>query len=231
MQLVCVGLTGEDRIDVYEQRGEEGLVLCGEAACPGVVYLTADPGGRRLFAATGPSAELLAYDIDPRTGALSPLGAIPNAEAHEPNDWQPGGQRPDAANFIATDRSGKWLLSAHYSAASASVHAINPEGTIAPTPTSRVQTARGCHCIRTSLDNRWAFATCIAAGTWPSEPRGGNRIFMFAFDDETGVLTPTGELAPATPPPGGVISGLLNRCATLNASPQSVPCWGLPLTW
>ena len=39
--------------------------------------------------------------------ALSPLGAIPNAEAHEPNAWQPGGQRPDAANFIAPGRPAR----------------------------------------------------------------------------------------------------------------------------
>src|SRR5207302_4799721 len=86
--------------------------------------------------------------------------------------------------WLATDRSGRFLLSAYYEGRGISVHPIGSDGIVQDPPIERLETARGAHCFQTDPTNRYAFASHIAGD------RGPNAIYQFRFDASSGRLTP-----------------------------------------
>jgi 6-phosphogluconolactonase len=87
---------------------------------------------------------------------------------------------------MATDRSGRYLLSAYYLAGKAAVHAIDGDGYVIDPPMEWRDTGRGAHCFQTDPSNRFAFVPHIA------DEGGRNAIFQFRFDATTGRLSPNG---------------------------------------
>jgi 6-phosphogluconolactonase len=181
-----------------------------------IVRFSVDPGAGKLTpieetpAAGGPSAFALSPDrsvlyigyrgtpaiescrIDSTSGALTSLGRV--AIEHAPT-------------YLATDRTGKYLLSAHYQGGYATVHPLGSDGAVSGPAIDRQNTAPGAHAILTDPSNGFAFVPHIARLNDnvlepPKNNPGPNFIAQFRFD------AATGRLSPSTPfkldPPGPI---------------------------
>lgn len=130
-----------------------------------VMPLALGPKRRVLYAArrSEPLA-VLSFAIDATSGALTPLGEAP---------------LPYSMASIATDRSGRWLLSASYGGHLVAVSPISADG-VAQAATQVVPTGPNAHAIATDASNRFVFATNLGAGL----------VLQLRFDASTGRLTP-----------------------------------------
>ena len=126
------------------------------------------PDQRYLYVGRRDAIAISSYRIDPADGSLDPIGAA--ALAADPC-------------YLATDRSGNYLLSAYYNAGHAAVHPINAAGVATAPPVEWRATGTGAHCFQTDPGNRYAFVPHIAANDGP------NAIFQFRFDPATGHIT------------------------------------------
>jgi len=101
----------------------------------------------------------------------------------------------DAPTFLATDRPGKYLLSAYYQGGYAAVHPLGSDGAVGGPPLDRHDTAIGAHAIATDPSNRFAFVPHIArlqdnVLEPPKNNPGPNFIAQFRFGAQSGRLTP-----------------------------------------
>ncbi len=81
--------------------------------------------------------------------------------------------------YIATDRSGRFLLAASYPNNKVTVNLIAPDGTVQP-PKQIVPTEPNAHAIQPDAANRFVLATSL----------GGTLARQFRFDAATGTLSP-----------------------------------------
>src|SRR5439155_19027460 len=100
----------------------------------------------------------------------------------------------DAPTFLATDRTGKYLLSAYYQGGYAAVHPLGSAGAVGDPPLDRHDTAIGAHAIATDPSNRFAFVPHIArlqdnVLEPPKNNPGPNMIMQYKFDAASGRLT------------------------------------------
>ena len=121
-----------------------------------------------LYVGRRDSQEIASYRIDPLSGRISLIGAAPLQG--EPV-------------YVATDRTGRFVLSAYYYQSTAGVHTVGQDGVVALPPVEWRYTGGGAHAMLTDRSNRFAFVPHIAN-------RGPNAIFQFRFDENTGRLTP-----------------------------------------
>ncbi len=91
---------------------------------------------------------------------------------------------PSGACYVATDRTGRFLLSAYYADGAVAVHGIGDDGVAAGPALCRLDTGTGAHSLETDRTNRYAFACTIA------KPVGSNAVHQFRFDERTGALRP-----------------------------------------
>ena len=145
----------------------------------GPAPLAIDPERRFLYVGRRGTRELSSFRIDPGTGGLSLIGTVSLREG-EPV-------------YMATDRRGRFVLSAYYHQSKTAVHPIDDNGVAGTPPIEWLHTASGAHCIQTDPSNRFAFVPHIAG-------KGPNAIFQFRFDEGTGRLTPN---SPPTVSPEG----------------------------
>jgi 6-phosphogluconolactonase len=166
-----VALSGEDRVAVYENDPTSGrLEARGDHAVAGGPYpLAVNPDRRFLYVGRVGDREISSFKIDPSSGGLSPIGSV--AIEEDPC-------------FLATDRTGGYLLSAYYFAGNVGVHRIDEDGAVVAPPIEWIETGPGAHSAQTDPSNRFAFAPSIA------QSHGPNLVFQFRFDDTTGRLTP-----------------------------------------
>ena len=134
----------------------------------GPAPMALDPGHRLLYVGRRASQQLSCYRIDRTTGGLSLVGTVPLQG--EPV-------------YVATDRTGGFVLSAYYYQSTAAVHRVGDDGVPVFPPVEWRYTAGGAHAILTDRSNRFAFVPHIAN-------RGPNAIFQFRFEAATGRLTP-----------------------------------------
>ena len=165
-----VSLQDDDRISIFTVDPGTGALAWQEdvAVDGGPAPLAIDPGKNFLYVGRRGKQEISSYRIDQRTGGLSLLGTAPLQG--EPV-------------YVATDRTGRFVLSAYYYQSTAAVHAVNGDGVATFPPIEWRYTAGGAHAIQTDPSNRFAFVPHIAN-------RGPNAIFQFRFDENTGRLTP-----------------------------------------
>lgn len=180
--VMYVSLQGDDKILRFALDPATGdLERVGETAVPGgPAPMVVDPARQVLHVARRGERRISSFRIDRDTGDLSLIGTVP---------------LPTDPCFIATDRGGRFLLSAYYEGRGVAVHPIGSDGSVMDPPAERRETARGAHCFQTDPSNRFAFVPHIAG-------RGPNEIWQFRFDEATGHLTPN---TPARVVPDGQV--------------------------
>jgi len=121
-----------------------------------------------MYVARRDDLRINSYRIDPSDGNLTEIGSI---------------SIPTDPCHMAMDRTGKFLLPAHYMGARAMVHWVGADGSLEADPVEDFQTAIGSHCFQTDRSNQFAFVPHI-------DNRGGaNAIYQFKFDEVTGKLS------------------------------------------
>lgn len=165
-----VALQGDDRILIFAMDPRTGGLDRRDAvAVPGgPAPLAISPQRTFLYVGRRGACEVSSFRIDQQTGGLTHIGAV--ALESDPC-------------YMATDRTGRFLLSAYYQAGKAAVHPINAHGVVSAPPVEWRDTARGAHCFQTDPSNTFAFVPHIAGN-------GPNAIFQFHFDAQTGHITP-----------------------------------------
>ena len=153
-------------LDVQAKKLHAVQTLAVEGA-PG--SLCVDPQKKYLYASLRSTNKLGSFRIDPETGSLKRLNEVSLSEGSN-------------AAFVATDRSGKWLLSASYSGGKVVVHKLDADGTIASPALQTIETAKTAHCIAVSRENTFVYVPHVAP----------NAVYQFRFDAKTGTLTDMG---------------------------------------
>jgi 6-phosphogluconolactonase len=186
---VC--LQEEDKIAAFTIDPETGrLTRQAEIAVsggPSVLAISLDR--RMLYLGQRTNPAISSFRIDQSTGALSPQGTV--STEHAPT-------------YLATDRAGRYLLSAYYQGGYAAVHPLGTDRAVGSPAVDRKDTANGAHAIQTDRSNRFAFVPHIArlhdnVLEPPRDNPGPNVIFQFRFDAQTGRLAPNSpsQVAPA----------------------------------
>jgi 6-phosphogluconolactonase len=169
---VYVGCTDSNEIHVLQlnpQNGDltpvEKMTIPGITKTAGSTPMAISPDKKFLFAATrGEPMVAASFRIDPATGKLSHI-------ANGPLDG--------SMAYIATDRSGRFLLAASYPNNKVTVNPIAPDGTVQP-PKQIIPTEPNAHAIQPDASNRFVLATSL----------GGNLVKQFRFDAASGTLSP-----------------------------------------
>ena len=140
------------------------------AAGANVMPMAVSPDNRHLYAAIRSAPLSVAtFAIDPGSGRLGRVATAP---------------LPDSMCSIATDATGRFLLSASYGGSVAAVSPIGADGAITAPAHQVVTTGKHAHAIRPDRTNRWVLVPTL----------GGDHINQYRFDAVAGRLTP------ATPP-------------------------------
>lgn len=171
---------GENKLLLFDVDGTSGaLVLRTEVALAGAPGpLAVDPTQGYLYIGLRSNKEVASFRINADDGALTEFGPRVTLEADP--------------CYLATDKTGRWLLAASYSGGRAFVHPINDDKTVDAAVAFSVQTEPCAHCIETDPTNRFTFLPHVA---------DSNVIYQYRFDERSGQLTPN---APAhiKPAPG-----------------------------
>ena len=138
------------------------------AVAGGPFTLAISPDRKYLYAGCREIPQLFSYRIDQANGSLTQNGSV-SLEANP--------------TYIATDRKGKFVLSAYYQGAHVGVHPIGDDGSVGGEPIEWLETATGAHAMQTDPTNSYAFVPHIAGN-------GPNAIYQFRFDENTGHITP-----------------------------------------
>jgi 6-phosphogluconolactonase len=182
---------------------ETATVATGGPATPGSMPLAISPNKKFLYAALRfEPYTVVSFAIDAKTGKLQQLGTAP---------------LPDSMAYIATDRTGKHLLSASYGGHKLSVSPIGAQGTVMPNATV-IPTGKNAHAVLTDPSNKYLFATNL----------GSDAILQRKFNAATGAVSDNAPAAVITKPgsgprhfvfhPNGKFFYLLNELdASLNA--------------
>jgi len=166
--LVYVSNADSRQISVLEldaQAGElkpvETVAVTGTA-----MPMAISPDKRHLYVSLRSQPfSVASFAIDPQTGKLAPLSTVP---------------LPDNMAYVATDRTGRFLLSASYGGDKIAINPIGPQGAVGAEPVQVVPTRKHAHAILTDRANRHLFASNL----------GGDVLLQFKFDAATGKVTP-----------------------------------------
>jgi 6-phosphogluconolactonase len=159
-----------------------GLTPVQRVTVPGILKggssmpLAISPDRRFLHAGVrGLPLVVASFRIDQLSGRLDHLGNAPLA---------------DAMAYLATDRSGRFLLGASYGGNRISVNPIGPQGFVQP-PQQVVATEPKAHAIIADPANRLVLATSL----------GGDIVLLLRLD------AASGRLVPAAPPSATIRPG------------------------
>ena len=168
---VYVGNADSQDVSVLELKSNGDLTPVETAAVPGPAKpggslpLAVSPDKKRLFVGLrNEPYSVVTFTIDAKTGKLTPLRPGPLA---------------DSMAYVATDRSGKFLLSASYGGNKVTVNPIGPDGVVQPAQ-QIMTTQPNAHCIVADPSNRYVLHTSL----------GGDLVYQDKFDAKTGKLTP-----------------------------------------
>jgi 6-phosphogluconolactonase len=162
---VYVGMAGGEIATLHLDLGTGNLTRRGTMAVGRAPASLARSADRQVLIAvdeaTGMAASLA---INPKTGALSPVGRAAT-----------GGAQPVDATV---DGTGKYVLTANSGSGSVSVLAIKTDGSLAAIETFRA--GAGAHAVAVHPANQVAMVANFRAGT----------VSQFTFNTGTGMLTP-----------------------------------------
>ena len=164
---VYVSLRNNNEIAVYKMNPSgsklelvEKLPVAGGPAPMGL-----DPTNNFLYAGQRETNTLSSFRIDRHTGRLSLINSIAAA---------------DNMAYVATDRTGRYLLTAYYASGKAAAYHIGP-GSVLQEPAIFILTDYvNAHSILTDPANKFAFIA----------DKGGDKIYQYKFDVNTGNLSP-----------------------------------------
>ncbi len=161
----------DDRISIYTVDPETGDLSLQEDVVVegGPAPLALSPNKELLYVGLRGSQQIAAYRVESPSGRLSVVGSVPLQG--EPV-------------YVATDRTGRYILSAYYYQSTAAVHTVDQRGVPTFPPIEWQFTAHGAHAMLTDRSNQFAYVPHIAN-------RGPNAIYQFGFDENSGRLTPT----------------------------------------
>jgi 6-phosphogluconolactonase len=170
---VYVANSGTQDLSVFALAAGGALVNLGAVAIqqPAVtgrsVVLALSPDAKFLYAgyASGPEQPRVA------TFSLAPAQPLPLRLADTP--------LAESVAYLATDRSGRFLLGASYAGNQVIVHAIDANGVVAGVR-QVVTTESKAHCILADPANRHVLHTSL----------GGDLVYQQLFDAGSGRLTP-----------------------------------------
>lgn len=173
---VYVGNADSNEIYVLQLDRQSGdLTVVEKVPIPGITKpgistpMAVSPDRRFLYAGTRGEPKIAAgYAIDPTSGKLKHVASGPLA---------------DSMAYIATDRTGRFLLGASYPGHKITVNPIGPQGTVQP-PQQVLPNHPNAHSILADAGNRYVLALTL----------GNDLVNQFKFDAATGML------APNTPP-------------------------------
>ena len=178
---VC--LQDEDKIAAFAIDGGTGRLSrqADVRLVGGPSVMALSPDRRVVYVGLRTQPGISSYRVDSATGALVPQGSV---------------SATDAPTFLATDRTGRYLLSAYYQGGYAAVHPLGADGAVGAPLLDRQETANGAHAIATDPSNRFAFVPHIAriqdnVLEPPKNIPGPNFIAQFRFDAATGRLAPS----------------------------------------
>jgi 6-phosphogluconolactonase len=177
-----IALQDDDKIAIFTMDGDTGqLAPKSEVAVPGGPSLLAISSDHNvLYAGHRTAPGISSYRIDPSSGGLTQHGVVEL-------------EGPPA--YLATDRTGRYLLYASYQGGYVAVHPIGDDGGVGGPAVESLETANGAHAILTDRSNRFAFVPHIARFNDNvlepiKESYGPNVIYQFKFDEHTVHLTP-----------------------------------------
>lgn len=157
--MVYVSNADDGTIGIYRLDEDKGTLTPQGAAkaAPMVMPMAQSPDRHFLYAAIRKEPfRMISYEVGP-DGELTKRGET---------------KLPDNMAYIATDRTGKWLLAASYFGDKVSVSPIGG-------PASQLlATGRNAHCILADSSNRFVFVTNL----------GADQILQYRFDAATGTL-------------------------------------------
>src|SRR6266550_595372 len=169
---VYVGNAESNEIYVLQldrQRGD--LTVVEKVAIPGIekpgisTPMSVSPDRRFLYVGTRGEPKVAAgFAIDPASGRLKHVASGPLA---------------DSMAYIATDRTGKFLLGASYPGHKLTVNPIGSPGTVQP-PHQVLTDHPNAHSILPDASNRHVVALTL----------GNDLVNVFRFDAATGMLAP-----------------------------------------
>jgi 6-phosphogluconolactonase len=173
---VYVGNAESNEIYVLQLDRQSGdLTIVEKVPIPGIekpgtsTPMSVSPDRRFLYVGTRGEPKIAAgFAVDPTSGKLKHVGSGPLA---------------DSMAYIATDRTGRYLLGASYPGHKVTVNPIGPPGTVQP-PHQVLPNYQNAHAILADAANRRVLVPTL----------GNDRVNVFAFD------AATGSLAPGTPP-------------------------------
>src|SRR5262245_320379 len=170
---VYVGNADSNEIHVLQlDRGNGDLTVVEKVTIPGITKagsstpMAVSPDRRFLYVGTRGEPKIAAgFAIDPARGTLKHVASGPLA---------------DSMAYIATDRTGRFLLSASYPGNKLTVSRIEPPGAV-QAPHQVVTDLPNAHSILADATNRHVLVPTL----------GNDRVNQFKFDAATGMLTPT----------------------------------------
>ena len=173
---VYVGNAESNEVYVLQLDRQSGdLTVVEKVPIPGITKpgistpMSVSPDRRFLYVGTRGEPKIAAgFAIDPASGKLKHVANGPLA---------------DSMAYIATDRTGKFLLGASYPGHKITVNPIGSPGTVQP-PHQVLTDHPNAHSILADASNRHVLAATL----------GNDRVNQFKFDESTGML------APNTPP-------------------------------
>jgi len=162
---VYISVAGEKKIAIYQQNEQdvtlhhlEDVEVPGSPGC-----LEVDPEKKYLFASIRSVKKFMSFAINPENGKLKLISSVPA-----------GGN----AAYIATDRDGRYLLSAYYGEGKVAVHRLKKEGVIAPEIVQTIPTDKNAHAILPDQTNQFVFVPHT----------GPNAVYQFSWNPQQGKL-------------------------------------------
>ncbi|MBL7740164.1 MAG: lactonase family protein [Chitinophagaceae bacterium] len=146
-------------------------------------FVTISPDQKFVYAVLenadnkGKGGEISAFSFDRSSGTLTYINQQPT-----------GGDHPC---YVETDKTGKWVVAGNYSSGSLSVLPVNKDGSLGAATDHIQHQGSGfnkqrqekphVHCTLFSSDNKFLFVPDL----------GIDKVMIYAFDAQTGKLTPT----------------------------------------
>src|SRR3954453_21331328 len=165
-----VYISNADSHEIYvlqldEKNGTSKLIEKVPAA-GSVMPLAISPDHKYLYASLRSEPySVSSLAIDQNSGRLTLLTTVPLA---------------DNMAYISTDRRGRYLFGASYSANKISVNAIRSSGEVDPKPLHVIPTGEKAHAIAIDSSNKFLFVPNL----------GDDAILQYRFDENSGGITP-----------------------------------------